>query len=461
MKTYDLMKKYLASQVVDQTLALLAKNPERNLVTLARIIETIAPTQVHKEQVRIARKAFEDKDHVWTRYAVRALKQMNPNFRTKGIVDLFVNEIYLGFQERERYEKRTGLHVPSLIVMSPTMRCNLRCTGCYAGMYTKQPELEFELLDRVVNEAKEMGIHFIVISGGEPFVRRDLLDLWEKHDDVVFMVYTNGTMIDKDMAKRITELGNISPAISVEGFEKETDARRGPGTFKKVMEAMDNLREAGAVFGFSATYTRNNTDVVGSDEFIDMLIDKGALYGWFFTFVPVGKDADMSLMCTPEQRNHMRERVLHFRATRPIFVADFWNDGPLVGGCIAGGRSYLHINAHGDIEPCVFVHFAVDNIRNTTLKEVLKSPFFLEIKKRMPFNENHLRPCMIIDNPHILREVVSLCGAHPTHEGAECVTTVLAGQLDEYAEAYGKIADVAWQTEYPQAREKATAAANK
>ena len=448
MKTYDLMKKYLASQVVEQTLAILAKNPERNLATLARIIELIAPTQRHKEQVRLARQNFENKDHVWTRYAVRGFRQMHPNFRTKGMVGLFVNEIYLGFQERERYAKKNGMHVPSLIVMSPTMRCNLRCTGCYAGRYTKQSELEFEILDRVVSEAKEMGIHFIVISGGEPFVREDLLDLYAKHDDVVFMVYTNGTMIDKEMAKRLTDLGNISPAISLEGFEKETDARRGPGAFKKVMQAMDNLREAGAVFGFSATYTRNNTDIVGSDEFIDMLIDKGALYGWFFTFVPVGKDADMSLMCTPEQRDYMRERVLYFRTNKPIFVADFWNDGPLVSGCIAGGRSYLHINAHGDIEPCVFVHFAVDNIRNTTLNDVLRSPFFTEIRKRMPFNENHLRPCMIIDNPHILREVVSLCGAHPTHEGADCVTTDLAGELDEYAREYGKIADHIWARDY-------------
>ncbi|HHY47014.1 MAG TPA: radical SAM protein [Firmicutes bacterium] len=454
------MKKYVASQVVDQMLAILARNPERNLVTLTRILELLAPTQLHKEQIRMARRNFENKDHVWTRYAARGLRQMHPNFRSKGMVDLFVNEIYLGYQEREKYARSNGIHVPSLIVISPTMRCNLHCIGCYAGRYTKQQELEFEVLDRVVNEAKDMGIYFIVVSGGEPFVRSDLLDLFEKHDDVAFMVYTNGTLIDREMASRLVNLGNVSPAISLEGFEAETDARRGPGTFEKVMRAMDYLREAGAVFGFSATYTRNNVDVVAKDEFIDMLIDKGALYGWFFTFVPVGKDADMNLMCTPEQRNFMRERVLEFRATKPIFVADFWNDGPLVSGCLAGGRSYLHINAHGDIEPCVFVHFAVDNIRNTTLRQVLQSPFFTAIRERMPLNQNHLRPCMIIDNPHILREVVSLCGAHPTHEGAECVTTALAGDLDAYADAYGKIADEVWERDYKKAG-KADAVASK
>ncbi|MEW6229388.1 MAG: radical SAM protein [Bacillota bacterium] len=459
MKTYDLMKKYAATQVVDYMLSLLAKDPQRHLVTLTKILEALAGTPEHKEQIRTARRAFENPEHVWTRYAARVLPSIHPNVRTRGLVNLFVNEIYLGYLERKKHGEKLGTNVPALLVISPTMRCNLQCTGCYAGRYTKRDEIDTATFNRIIEEAKSLGIHFIVISGGEPFTRKDLLDMAEKHDDVIFMVYTNGTLIDRVVARRLAELGNISPAISLEGLEEETDARRGPGTFAKVMEAMDSLREAGAIFGFSATYTRHNMDAVASDGFIDMLINKGAMYGWFFTFVPVGKDADMSLMSTPEQRDRMRRHVLHIRETKPIFVADFWNDGPLTAGCLAGGRSYLHINAKGDIEPCVFVHFAVDNIGRTTLRDVLKSPFFMDIKSRMPLNENHLRPCMIIDNPHMLREVVAKHGAHPTHDGADCVTTLLAGQLDEYAEAYGKIADIAWQTEYPQAREKATAAA--
>ncbi|HHY33389.1 MAG TPA: radical SAM protein [Firmicutes bacterium] len=459
MRAYDLMKKYAATQVVDYMFSLLAKDPQRHLVTFAKILESLAATPEHKAQLQMARRAFENPDHVWTRLAQRAFSSLHPNFRTRGLVNLFVNEVYLGWQERKRHAERLGTNIPALLVISPTMRCNLACTGCYAGRYTKRDEIDTATFDRIITEAKELGIHFIVVSGGEPFTREDLLDMAEKHDGVVFMVYTNGTLIDERTARRLAELGNMSPAISLEGFEEATDARRGAGTFAKVMQAMDNLRQAGAVFGFSATYTRFNTDVVASDEFIDMLIDKGAMYGWFFTFVPVGKDADMGLMCTPEQRDRMRRHVLHIRETRPIFVADFWNDGPLVAGCLAGGRSYLHINARGDIEPCVFVHFAVDNIKNTTIADVLKSPFFMDIKSRMPLNQNHLRPCMIIDNPWVLREVVARHGAHPTHEGADCVITVLARALDEYAEAYGRIAEVAWEKEYPKARARAKAAA--
>ena len=354
----------------------------------------------------------------------------------------------MGQQERKQHSLELGTPIPSLLVISPTMRCNLDCTGCYAGRYSKEGEIDEATLNRIITEGKELGIYFYVISGGEPFLREDLLDIAKKHNDAVFMVYTNGTLIDKNLAKRLAELGNISPAISLEGMEAETDARRGPGTFKAVMQTMDYLKEAGTVFGFSATYTRDNVEALADEAFIDMLIEKGAMYGWFFMMIPVGKDDDMSLMCTPTQRDIMRKHVINLRKTKPIFVIDFWNDGPMVSGCMAGGRSYLHINAQGDIEPCVFIHFAVDNIKNTTLKQALTSPYFMDIKARMPLNENHLRPCMIVDNPHILRDVVCRHGARPTHEGADSVITVLADELDEYANEYGELAETAWGQEY-------------
>ncbi len=448
MKTYDLMKKYVASQAVDYALSLLAKDPQQNLITLTRILELFAGGPSEKQQIQTARKAFEDPNHVWTKLAQRGFSHLHSSYRTRGLVNLFINEAYMGQQERRQHSLELGTPVPSLIVISPTMRCNLNCQGCYAGRYSKEHEIDEATFDRIITEGKELGIYFYVISGGEPFLRADLLSIAEKHDDAVFMVYTNGTLIDEDLAHRLADLGNISPAISLEGMEKETDARRGARTFKAVMRAMDYLQEAGAVFGFSATYTRNNVEVLADEAFIDMLIDKGAMYGWFFMLIPVGKDNDMSLMCTPAQRDTMRKHVLNLRETKPIFAIDFWNDGPMVSGCMAGGRSYLHINAQGDIEPCVFIHFAVDNIKNTTLKQALTSPYFMDIKARMPLNENHLRPCMIVDNPHILRDVVCRHGARPTHEDADSVITVLADELDKYASEYGELADTAWGQEY-------------
>ncbi len=448
VNTYDMMKKYVASQAVDYLMSLLAKDPQQNLITLTKILELFAGEPREKQQIQMVRKAFEDPDHVWTRLAERGFSGLHASYRTRGLVNLFINEAYMGQQERRRHSRELGTPIPSLLVISPTMKCNLDCQGCYAGRYCREEEIDEAVLDRIITEGKELGIYFYVISGGEPFLREDLLRIADKHNDAVFMVYTNGTLIGRDLAQRLAELGNISPAISLEGMEEETDARRGPGVFSKVMEAMDCLREAGAVFGFSATYTRQNVEVLTGEAFVDMLIDKGAMYGWFFMMVPVGKGDDMNLMCTPAQRDTMRRHVLNLRKTKPIFVVDFWNDGPMVSGCMAGGRSYLHINAQGDIEPCVFIHFAVDNIKNTTLRQVLTSPYFMDIKARMPLNENHLRPCMIVDNPHILRDVVCRHGAKPTHENADSVITRLADELDEYAEQYGELARAAWEQEY-------------
>lgn len=292
-----------------------------------------------------------------------------------------------------------GVSAPNLVVISPAMRCNLDCVGCYAGNCTKADDLDPEVMDRVITEAKELGIRFFVITGGEPFVYRPLLELFEKHSDVFFQVYTNGTLIDEMMAERLVELGNVAPAISIEGFREETDARRGDGTYDRVLRVMDNLSEKGAVFAFSATASRLNIGTITSDEFADMMIEKGTAYGYYFSYVPIGKSPDLTYMPTAQERNRLRHGVGRIRTEKPILVADFWNDGYLTGGCLAAGRKYVHINNHGDVEPCVFCHFATDNVKDTTLLEALQSPFFKSIRARQPFGHNLLRPCPLIDHP--------------------------------------------------------------
>jgi MoaA/NifB/PqqE/SkfB family radical SAM enzyme len=226
------------------------------------------------------------------------------------------------------------------------------------------------------------------------------------------------------------EVGNISPAISLEGYRESTDARRGEGVYDKIMAAMDRLRERGIVFGTSVTVTRQNAEeLFKTDEFIDHLIDKGATYGWSFHYIPIGKDPNLDMMITPEQREMLAYRVPEIRSKKPFFLADFWNDGTFTGGCIAGGRRYFHINARGDVEPCAFVHFAVDNIKNKSLKEVLQNPLFKSYQKRQPFGKNLMAPCPIIDHPDALRSIVLESGARPTHPGA---VDVLTGRTAEF-----------------------------
>ncbi len=265
---------------------------------------------------------------------------------------------------------------------------------------------------------------------------------------MVFQVFTNGTMINEKMAEKLAELGNVAPAISIEEFKGETDARRGRRTFDAIMHAMDHLKEAGVLFFFSVCSTRHNYKVVVSDEFVDMLMKKGAALGWYFHYMPIGRDCDLSVMPTPEQRNYVRARVNHLRSRKPILLVDFWGDGPLVEGCLAGGKLYVHINNKGDVEPCIFCHFAVDNIKDKSLMQALNSHFFKAIRRSQPFGHNDLRPCPLIDHPGAMAGLVEKYSAYPTHEGAESLFGEFIPHLREYARNVTQIYKKVWDEEY-------------
>jgi MoaA/NifB/PqqE/SkfB family radical SAM enzyme len=215
--------------------------------------------------------------------------------------------------------------------------------------------------------------------------------------------------------------------LSIEGDEATTDARRGAGTYRKLLGTMELLRKHGVLFGYSSTVTRHNWQTLLSDEFVDPLVERGAAISWHFLYMPVGGAPDMSLMPTPEQRNEFRLGIQRLRNTKAMLPVDFWGDAPWVGGCIAG-KHYLHINNEGWVEPCIFTHFATDNIAETSLAAAFNSPYFREIRARQPFNHNLLMPCMLIDNPEQSREIMAACGACPTHAGAESLVTGLCGQ---------------------------------
>ena len=237
----------------------------------------------------------------------------------------------------------------------------------------------------------------------------------------------SSTLIDEEFCQEMIRVKNFVPAISAEGDEAATDGRRGAGTYAKVDAAMDLLASHGLPFGVSICYTHDNAHSVASDAYFDWLTDKGALFAWIFTYMPVGKGAPTELMPTPDDRKllyHFNRRV---RAEKPILTLDFQHDGEFVGGCIAGGRRYLHINAAGDVEPCVFIHYSNANIREQPLLECLKSPLFMAYYEGQPFNDNLLRPCPMLENPDRLEEMVEKSGAR----GTDLVETESAHDLAE------------------------------
>ena len=380
---------------------------------------------------------------------LRLGKEASPKSKIKLLRNLICNWGLEGPRIRDSLEER-GIHAPSHIVISPTMRCNLHCRGCYSGLYSTEGELAEEEIEKVLGEARSFGSYFIVVSGGEPYLMKDVwMRLWKKHSDMYFMTFTNGTLLDQETVNNLARLGNVAPAISVEGYREETDRRRGVGVYDKLRLSIDRLRKAGVIFGISVTYTSENAEIVSTEKFLQHYIDAGALFGWYFMFMPVGKDPDLALVPTPRQRLAFGKRVTDLRRRLPIFLADFWNDGPAVDGCLAGGRRYLHILNSGRVEPCVFAHFGVDNIREKSILEAANSPFFRSIRERFPYNEklNLMRPCMIIDNPHVLRDAVAEHVVPQGHEHSEDIIrdSRVVQWVDQYAAEFARLADPEWE----------------
>ncbi len=367
----------------------------------------------------------------------RNLPRLSLNTQRKLVFNMFFNHLTLGQEARDRHSERYGAPPPFLLVISPSMRCNLNCFGCYAWEYDKSKELTREEVSEVIRQAKEdLGIYFITISGGEPTIWPHFFEILEEHNDVFFQVYTHGMNIDDTMAKRMAELGNVHPAISIEGGPKETNERRGKNAYEKILATMDRLSREGVLFGFSVTHTTRNHHAVTSDEFIDEMVGHGPAFGWYFQYIPTGRSPDLSLVPTAAQRVERYLAIQRFRTTKPILIYDFWNDGEATEGCLAWGRKYLHVTASGMVEPCVFIHMAKDNIREKKLTEILDSPCFREARSMQPFNEDHRRPCCIIDNTDVLPYLCKKYGLAPTHEGGDRVITDLHDAIAKTANEY-------------------------
>jgi len=436
---------------LSQVFAFLAKSSDKNYLRLIWLMEKYSDSPQQKVTLQWLRH-YLSPGQPGIDYINRVLGSLHPNVRRRYLAGFIGNLLFRGTENvavQEQVENEMGCS-PKLVVISPTDACNYRCIGCYADAYGRCSILSEELVQRIIDECRILGVRFFVISGGEPFVWKPLLSIFERNPDCTFQVYTNGSKIDRAMAEKLVSLGNVCPCISVEGFQEETDARRGAGAWANVLEAWKNLREAGGIYGFSATATSKNYLTITSEEFFDEMIKQGVHYGWYFIYIPTGASPDMELFLSPEQRNEFRARISRLRNTKPLLAGDFWNDGCLTDGCLAGGRHYFHVNAKGDVEPCVFSHFTVDNIRDKSVREVLASPFFKELRERTELESrgNRLAPCSIIDHPHVLREAVLNNGARPSHEGADTIITSLSPILEKCGREYERLTQPIFENEY-------------
>ncbi|MCI1665513.1 MAG: radical SAM protein [Atopobiaceae bacterium] len=389
-----------------------------------------------------------DPTNNWRRLVDKVRLEVDPGVSRAFVQDFLVNSVTIGGSRQREVNETEDCNCPWAILMDPTTACNLHCTGCWASNYedAKHKSLTYDELDSIIRQGKELGTYVYLYTGGEPMVRKgDLTRLCEAHPDCFFSAFTNGTLVDEKFADDMLRVKNFMPAFSIEGFREATDARRGQGTFDKVVHAMDLLRERHLPFGASICYTSQNYDSVTSDEFVDFLAEKGVLFAWIFTYMPVGQGAPVELLATDEQRAGMYHKVRDdWRQTKPIFFADFWNDGEYTGGCIAGGRRYLHINAGGDVEPCAFIHYSDCNVREKSLLECYKSPLFKAYRAHQPFNTNMLRPCPLLDNPGALAEVVHETDAKSTDYTHPEDVDELCSKTTAVAEAWATKSQPLW-----------------
>jgi MoaA/NifB/PqqE/SkfB family radical SAM enzyme len=284
---------------------------------------------------------------------------------------------------RQDWERR-GVHVPPVLIFSVTSKCNLHCKGCYhqALRTTAEADLSDERLRTTIAEAKELGISFIVLGGGEPLMREGILNIPIEYPEIMFLMFTNGLLINDDVLKKLNEKKNVVPLLSLEGYQTDTDERRGKGVYEMLQKSIDLLKHKGIFWGTSITVTRNNFDEVTENEFVEKLVNAGCRLFMLVEYTPVKEGTENWVLTEPQRLELVRRRDAFRLKHRAVFVALPWDEEE-IGGCLSAGRGFVHISAEGNVEPCPFVPYSDMNIKNCSLKEALQSKMLRAIR------ENH------------------------------------------------------------------------
>ncbi len=304
---------------------------------------------------------------------------------TRGSPRLSLRAARLLWRQRQAVFRRLaaaerGTHVPPFVIYSVTGHCNLSCSGCYARILHEKdrPELTPQKTAAWLEEARDLGVSVILIAGGEPLLRSDLLDQLERRREILFLLFTNGSLLDGAHIARLRRMGHVIPVLSLEGGETETDARRGAGTFDHVVAAMDRLASRRAFFGTSATLTRRNFALATDEAHLRRLIARGCRLFYFINYVPVEPGTD-DLELDASQVAELERRLARYRRTLGALFIAFPHDEMALGGCLAAGRGFIHVNAYGDVEPCPFSPYSDSDLNRLTLEQALGSPLFRKI----------------------------------------------------------------------------------
>jgi MoaA/NifB/PqqE/SkfB family radical SAM enzyme len=310
-----------------------------------------------------------------------------------------------GEKRRAANEVRLGVPIPDTCVFSVTWRCNLDCKGCYAKNYTPKKELRLAEVIRVVNECSSLGTYIFVIAGGEPLLLEGIVEELSKVKDAFFLLFSNGTLLDSERVRQVEKAKNIMPIISIEGGEPATDERRGEGVSQAIARAMQEMNGSHVPFGFSTMLTHLNLREVTQRHWVDQLWRRGARFGFFIDYIPMEGNLYDAFVLTDEDREYKEGILLKRKSeTRPP-IFNLPSDEYAGGGCKSAGKGFIHINADGYVEPCPFSHYAVDNVRDKPMSEILNSDFFGSLRDTFSTMENPIGECMLFANGPAVRQI--------------------------------------------------------
>ena len=292
-----------------------------------------------------------------------------------------------------------GIQVPPVMIFSITNKCNLNCKGCYnkALRIPSKNELDTDEIINILDQAKKLGIAFIVIAGGEPFVRKDFLKIIRTFPELIFLVFTNGLLIDDLLLGEIKSRRNVVPVISIEGRSAQTDNRRGEGVFNHLRTVIENLNKGSIFFGTSLTMTRQNFESLTDDAFVADLVGKGCKLFFYVEYTPIAEGTEDWIL-TGEQRKKIPDIMETYRKRFTALFAGLPAEEELFGGCLSAGRGFDHVNAEGDLEPCPFAPFSDVNLKDMALKEALKSRLLEEIRKNQSILDESEGGCSLWAN---------------------------------------------------------------
>lgn len=313
-----------------------------------------------------------------------------------------------------------GEHIPAFLIASITSQCNLHCAGCYSrcnhATVDTEPvaQLTGEEWLQIFSEADELGISFILLAGGEPLLRRDIIEAAGKRQNILFPIFTNGTFMDDQYLELFDQCRNLIPIISIEGEKDITDQRRGEGVFDRLISGMNELHDRGLIFGASVTVTTQNIKEVTSDVFLRKLSDRGCKAVIYVEFVPV-TDESRELAPGDEEREYLRGEITRLRAEHPEMVyISFPGDEKSSGGCVAAGRGFFHINSHGGAEPCPFSPYSDVNVKSSSLREAMHSPLFTALREGELLVDDHNGGCVLYEKREQVEALLSSGGSTAT-----------------------------------------------